>query len=105
MTKDTEVRATFRPYVSKTKLLDLAEETFGLVARNRQSVRELESYDDRNFHVRGIIADGISNGDDHGGEKESEYVLKVLHPKNTYADGFIDSSVKITEHLNDKTGQ
>lgn len=101
-------RANFRPYVTKTKILDLAQEVFGLVVKDR-SVKELESYGDRNFYLRGNLRHAAcanrADNDKLRCEERGEYVLKVLQPKNTYASGYVHASIKILEHLIDTVGK
>lgn len=103
-------RADFRPYVTEAKLLDFVQDAFGLQLKDRSSVKELESYEDRNFLVKGCLHQTVCG--DYAGQDEKvnelcckEYVIKVLNPRDTYADGYVNASIKILEHLNYTVGE
>lgn len=96
-----------RPFVEKHKLLELAQKLYGLEVEDSSLVRELESYEDRNFFIEGRITrqeiDRPRNGvSSHCQPSSQKYVLKVLHPKNTYSLGFLDAAVKICEYLKEE---
>ena len=98
-----------RPFVQISQVLDLAEELFGLNIKDRSSVKELESYDDRNFLIECAV-DPIKHSEKRQIEEacQSElkkYVLKVLHPKNTYSSGFLDATVEAVDHLKIRMGE
>ncbi|CAB4012978.1 Hypothetical predicted protein [Paramuricea clavata] len=59
-----------RPLVTRDQAIDLADEIFGFKvdSSSAKSAKELDSYDDRNFYLRGM-KDG----------KEGEFLLKVYN--------------------------
>ena len=59
-----------RPLVTRDEAIDLADEIFGFKvdSSSAKSAKELDSYDDRNFYLRGM-KDG----------KEGEFLLKVYN--------------------------
>ena len=99
-------RLDFRPFVKANVIIELAERIFGLKVEDCSSVEELESYSDRNFFIRGRI---VSRENGRGADNEQpllqEYVLKVLHSKNTYAKGFTEAAVQMVEHLKGQVGE
>ena len=94
-------RVDFRPFALINDILRIAEDVFGLRVDDRSSVKELESYDDRNFLLEGRI---YAN-DEITKSPLRKYVLKVMHPKNTYTKGILEAIVKAVEHLKRREGR
>lgn len=65
-----------RPYVSTDHATKLAKTIFNL--NNIESVKEFESYDDRNFYMRGRLDDEKENSP-RGDQECQEFVFKVLN--------------------------
>ena len=83
-----------RPVVSTTQAVQLSRQLFGLEAR---IVKELQSYGDRNFYLRGIRCTKATAV----AVEESEYVLKILN----YADSdqeFVDSQNSLAMFLKEQ---
>ena len=105
----TVYRPKFRPFVQTSQLLDIAEEIFGLEIIDRSSVKELESYDDRNFLIESKI-NAVDNSQTEfffNGCRSPlrKFVLKVLHSKNTYDNEFLEATVKVLDHLKAQKGE
>ena len=97
------LRLNLRPFVPLPQVVHLAKEIFGVEAKNPSLVKELESYEDRNYLIE--CKNATVENDEAGFSKDDslfpskKYVLKLLHPKNTYADGFLEATVQSLEHL------
>ena len=81
-----------RPLVAPNQAIDLAEKVWGLKVDSSlaKNAKELESYDDRNFYLCGILRDG----------KESEFLLKIYNSDFDTRE-LIDAMHKIMFHLED----
>ena len=72
MADDEELRKEQKPsQISTDRAADIAESLFG-VHVDRESVRELDSYDDRNFYVRGTLHGGAEQEEQRPGQVEHE---------------------------------
>ena len=91
---DEELRKIEKPIASQVRAVWLAKELFGLVVV-KDSVKDLDSYDDRNFYFRATsqrpeLSDPL---DCHAHEAEPElfhYVLKVHNGVESLSPGFIE---------------
>lgn len=105
----TEYQLNFRPFVQTTQLLDFVEEIFGLEIIDRSSVKELESYGDRNFLIESKINsmdnDKTGCSEDICKPPMKKFILKVLHSKNTYDKGFLEATVQVLDHLKTRKGE
>ena len=83
-----------RPFVTREHAISLASEIFNLDidSSSQSAVKELGSYDDRNFYVRGT-KEGI----------EREYVLKVSNSDDSEYEGLLEELNTVMLHL-DKGG-
>lgn len=83
-----------KPFVTKSQAVNLAKELFGLSVdtTSDSSVKELDSYDDRNFYVR-ATREGI----------EREFVLKVSNSDDSANRELLDELNAVMIHL-DKNG-
>ena len=98
-----------RPFVQASQAAILAKELFGLHIKDRSSVKELESYDDRNFLIE-CTGDSVKHSEKGQMEEAvpsdlKKYVLKVLHSKNTYSCGFLDAAVEAVDLLKIQQGE
>ena len=80
-----------RPLVTLNQAVDLAKEIWGLKvdSSSAKNVRELDSYDDRNFYLYGMKDD-----------KEGEFLLKIYSPCFETRE-LVDAIHKIMFHLED----
>ena len=83
-----------RPFITKQQSAVLAQKLFALQMSPQSTVKELDSYDDRNFLVKGRL-----EGPQQSGENENEenfYVLKVTNAlMSKYRDLFEVLSVAL----------
>ena len=75
-----------RPSVSADQATALATCLFGLQISNLSTVKELESYNDRNFFMRGTLLNAQNNEEGSCGE----YILKILNPDDTACESLVD---------------
>ena len=110
-----------RPYLDFKTVCKYVQEVFGLVVTDESFVKELDSYDDRNYYVRGRIANnGPSCATRDGGieqfskdfqkanqstESNEKYVFKVMSSKITYSKDFLDASIDALEHMQQALGK
>ena len=79
-----------RPFVTREHAISLASEIFNLDidSSSQSTVKELVSYDDRNFYVR-ATKEGI----------EREYVLKVSNREDSEYEGLLEELNTVILHL------
>ena len=71
-----------RPIVDKDEATELASLLFGLRVSDQLQVREFDSYDDRNYYMKGTLTHRPANENTDGAllqENEDEFVLKILN--------------------------
>ena len=80
-----------RPFLTRDQAIDLANEIFALTVDSAvtKSAKELDSYDDRNFYLR-----GVKEG------KEGEFLLKVYSPSG-FSKEFANAIHKVMFCLKD----
>ena len=90
-----------RPFLTKEAAIPLAKQIFGLEVDDTSTVKELESYDDRNFLMKGQILGWPKSGSKfHHQEVDSQtYLFKVMHSRETYRPGFLDAVIGAMQHL------
>lgn len=71
-----------RPIVDKDEATELASLLFGLRVSDQLQVREFDSYDDRNYYMKGTLTYRPANENTDGAllqANEDEFVLKILN--------------------------
>ena len=110
-----------RPYLDVKAVSKYVQEVFGVVVTDESFVKELDSYDDRNYYVRGRIANNGPSCATRDGRKEQffkdsqkanqstqstgKYVFKVMGSKTTYSKDFLDASIDAVEHMQQALGK
>ncbi|XP_065072296.1 hydroxylysine kinase-like [Rhopilema esculentum] len=113
-------RFILRPYLDFKTVSKYVQEVFGLVVTDESCIKELDSYDDRNYFVRGRIAnngpscatrcDGKeqffkdSQKANQSTQNSGKYVFKVMSSKTTYSKDFLDASIDVVEHIQQALG-
>eukprot|EP00117_Sycon_ciliatum_P047466 scpid80862/ scgid33903/ Aminoglycoside phosphotransferase domain-containing protein 1 len=88
---DSNIGASPRPMVDQKLALSLLKELFPVSdSEDVVIVRELPSYDDRNFHMKLKLEES---------EQTTECVLKVLHSQFSCNRPFLDAHAKLLVHL------
>lgn len=88
-----------RPLVDKMQAVELARRLFGFHVSDAKDVKELASFDDRNFYLKGTFklpklqnGEALTNGAHDGANyKEDEFVLKVLNRIDSALTGLVDA--------------
>eukprot|EP00794_Sanderia_malayensis_P017048 gene17048-18765_t len=100
-------RLSIRPYLEKSKAIELARKHFGLNTVNK--IKELVSYDDRNFFIE--TSHGCSSeyqskelGNRSAGHQletsVTKYVFKIMNSNSTYRCDFLDAVLLALQHFN-----
>ena len=97
-----------RPLVDKTQAAELARQLFGFHVSSPKLVKELVSYDDRNFYLKGTfkLPEETRNSEDPATNdaakpaKEEEFVLKVLNRIDSALNGLVDAQNEMMLFLN-----
>lgn len=84
------------PPLPSQSVRKLAMDHFPFQSVDTSTIRELDSYDDRNYHFHGTLAAGNER------PIPSEYVLKVLNWRESKFPGLVDGFNKVMLHLRDK---
>ena len=100
-------KLSLRPFLTKEAAIPLAKQIFGLEVDDTSTVKELESYDDRNFLMKGQILGcwpkaGSKFQEGVGAQK---YLFKVMHSRETYRPGFLDAVIGAMQHLHVHLGR
>ena len=69
-------------------------EAFPFHSIDASSVRELDSYEDRNYYFRGNVL--------RGGTGTTEYVLKILNSRDSREEAVVDGLSRMVMHLKSK---
>ena len=101
-------RLHIRPFVAKETVVRFAKEIFGLEVDVGTTIKELESYEDRNFLLQGRIinANGPKTGQNNGinEQKSQKFVFKVTNSRDSYRHGFLDAIDGAMIHLHAHLG-
>ena len=65
-----------KPLVTRTDAAKVAKLYFPFATVDEKSIREMDSYDDRNFYIEGVL-------DDKSGRKRKQFTLKVTNRKES----------------------
>uniref|UniRef100_A0A6P8IZQ8 Hydroxylysine kinase n=1 Tax=Actinia tenebrosa TaxID=6105 RepID=A0A6P8IZQ8_ACTTE len=87
-----------RPGISLEQAIPLASKLFSFQTLNTSVVTELESYEDRNFLLKGRITSDKADKQTN----ETEYVLKILNPVTSRRIGILNLTSKVLLYLNDR---
>ena len=81
--------------------MKLAKEIFGLEVDVGTTIKELESYEDRNFLMQGRIINGPKTCQNNGNneQKSQQFVFKVTNSRDSYRHGFVDAIDGAMRHL------
>lgn len=79
-----------RPLVNLKMAVNLAKKIFNLRVPATLSIKELDSYEDRNFYIRGTLPHD---------EQEREYALKVCKYGESERGGVLDEISNVMFHL------
>ncbi|XP_065051371.1 hydroxylysine kinase-like [Rhopilema esculentum] len=113
-------RLLFRPLLDVKAVSKYIQEVFGVAVTDESCIKELNSYRDRNYFVRGNIADNghsfATRGDGKGqifndslkanqsAEVIGKFVFKVMSTETTYSKDFLDASIGVMEHIQESLG-
>lgn len=107
--RSCDSRLCIRPFLEKETVVKLAKELFGLEVDVGATIKELESYDDRNFLMQGRIIPGpktencerrgLSNNNGNYERKSQQFVFKVMNSRDSYRYGFVDAIDGAMRHL------
>eukprot|EP00794_Sanderia_malayensis_P017049 gene17049-18766_t len=84
-----------RPCLEKSKAIELARKHFGLNTVNK--IKELVSYDDRNFFIEGSY--GCSSEYQSKELEEKKCVLKIMNSDVTYRSDILDAVMLALQHF------
>ena len=98
MADDEELRKEQKPSkISPDRAAEIAHSLFGLNVE-RESVRELDSYDDRNFYVRGTFNGGAEQEE----QRPRAFTLKIHNGVESADRGILEAQNGIMAHLHGK---
>ena len=88
-----------RPPVQEMEAAKIAELLYGLRVSNSEFIKEFDSYNDRNFYMKGILPlIQTENNVDQVGE---EFVLKILNHVDSANTGFVQAQNSVMMYLNE----
>ena len=79
-----------RPPVNKNQALFLANRLFGLDVADASTTEEFNSYEDRNFYMRGTLRDTKGEVKETGSSTD-EFILKIVNHTYSVVDGLIEA--------------
>ncbi|XP_029179294.2 hydroxylysine kinase-like [Acropora millepora] len=92
-----------RPIVDKDEATELASLLFGLRVSDQLQVREFDSYDDRNYYMRGTLTHRPANENTDGAllqANEDEFVLKILNNLDSENLPYVNAQNEMMLYLN-----
>lgn len=92
-----------RPTVDKDEATELASLLFGLRVSDQLQVREFDSYDDRNYYMKGTLTHRPANENTDGAllqENEDEFVLKILNNLDSENLPYVNAQNEMMLYLN-----
>ncbi|XP_067051862.1 hydroxylysine kinase-like [Acropora muricata] len=92
-----------RPIVDKDEATELASLLFGLRVSDQLQVREFDSYDDRNYYMKGTLTHRPANENTDGAllqENEDEFVLKILNNLDSQNLPYVNAQNEMMLYLN-----
>ena len=85
-----------RPLVTKCQAVAMATGVFNLEIKNDSSVKELDSYDDRNFYIQGFLQGASQHSDSPTCE---EFVLKIMNHVDSNHEYLIQTQCNVMSFL------
>lgn len=90
-----------RPLVTKCQAVAMATQLFQLNVTNHSSIKEMDSYDDRNFHIQGSIPGSVQNlNNDFNSSASGDYILKIVNQMSSNQEHLIQSQCDVMLFLN-----
>ena len=92
-----------RPIIDKEEATELASLLFGLRVSDQLQVREFDSYDDRNYYMKGTLTYRPANENIDGAllqENEDEFVLKILNNLDSENLLYVNAQNEMMLYLN-----
>lgn len=92
-----------RPIVDKDEATELASLLFGLRVSDQLQVREFDSYDDRNYYMKGTLTHRPANENTDGAllqANEDEFVLKILNNLDSENLPYVNAQNEMMLYLN-----
>ncbi|XP_065051373.1 hydroxylysine kinase-like [Rhopilema esculentum] len=102
-----------RPYLGVKAVSKYVQEVFGVAVT---CIKELDSYRDRNYFVRGNIAINGPSCDGKGQffndlskanqstQSTGRYIFKVMSTETTYSKDFLDATIDVMKHTQESLG-
>lgn len=85
-----------RPLVTKCQAVAMATRVFNLEIKNDSSVKEMDSYDDRNFYIQGFLQGASQHSDSPACE---EFVLKIMNHVDSNHEYLIQTQCNVMSFL------
>ncbi len=86
-----------RPSVSPREAKLLAENLFGITVKD---IKELASYDDRNFLVEVLACPQPIQDVLNDNHEANKFVFKLMHTRDTYSSDFLNAIGNAMQHFN-----
>ena len=88
-----------RPFINTKQAIVLASRLFGLRIKNESRVKELDSYQDRNFYIQGTLARKNDNISDN---LTGEFTLKITNHTDSSDKGTLDAQSSVMLFLSER---
>jgi len=98
------VEVRIKPRVSSCRLEKYLLERFPFVEVNVASLKELNSYEDRNYYFKGILDAKVSGGkaDSEVPNIFDEFVVKIYNQEDSNEPAIVDAQIKALLHLKEE---